>query len=91
MKRPTDDWTTFTVPDGYIINKDKTKVHVHSERGSEHWYQVVYEDDVEIIPGTEIMQPTTIKARTHSRSKKGPGGGGGNMKITVEFYYVKYK
>lgn len=33
----TSDWTKFTVPEGYVINKDKTKVDVISERGSEHW------------------------------------------------------
>ena len=67
----TSDRTKFTVPDGFVINKDKTKVHVISKRGSEHTYKVEYEDEVEIIPDTGIKQPTTIKAQTHSRSSKG--------------------
>ena len=85
------DWTKFPVPDGFIINKDKTSVAVISERGSEHTYAVEYEDYVEIIPDTNILQPTTIKAKTHARSDRGSGGGGGGMKIKVTFYYVKYR
>ena len=87
----TSDWTKFSVPEGFIINKEKTKVDIESERGSEHTYIVAYEDYVEIIDGTGIKQPTTIKVQTHSRSEKGAGGGGGNMKVKVTFFYVKYK
>lgn len=90
-KSKDSDWTTFTVPDGFVINKEKTSVAIISERGSEHTYAVEYEDYVEIIPGTNIKQPTTIKAKTHARSDHGPGAGGGAMKIKVTFYYVKYR
>lgn len=87
----TSDWTSFTVPTNYVINKDKTAVHIISERGSEHRYEIEYDDFVEIIPGTGIKQPTTIRAMTHARSSKGHGAGGGGMKITVDVYYVKYR
>jgi hypothetical protein len=87
----TSDWTVYTVPANYVINKDKTSVNIISERGSEHTYKVDYADFVEIIAGTGIKQPTTIKVQTHARSSKGPKGGGGGMKISVDVYYVKYK
>jgi hypothetical protein len=90
-KSKDSDWTEFTVPDGFIINKEKTNVEIVSERGSEHTFNLAYEDDVEIISGTGIKQLTTIKVMTHARSEKGAGGGGGGMKVKVTFYSVKYK
>lgn len=85
------DWTKFTVPDGYVIVKDKTDVKIVSERGSEHTYDLQYADDVEVVSGTGIKQPTTIQVKTHARSSKGPFGGGGGMKVEVKFTYVKFK
>ena len=90
-KSKDSDWTVFTVPANYVINKDKTKVNVISERGSEHTYKVEYADFVQIIPDTDLKQPTTIKVMTHARSAKGAGGGGGGMKLSLDVYYVKYK
>ncbi len=84
------DWTVIKVPAGHVINKGKTNVDVISARGSEHTYEIDYADYVEIIPGTAIMMPTTIKVRTHARSDHGLGGGGGGMKVKVTFFYVKY-
>lgn len=90
-KSKDSDWTVWTVPANYVINKDKTKVNIISERGSEHTYKVEYTDFVQIIPDTDLKQPTTIRIMTHARSAKGAGGGGGGMKIAVDVYYVKYK
>src|SRR5262245_14878706 len=68
-------WTVFTVPSNCVIIKDKTSVAVQSEAGSEHSYDVEYDDYIEVVPGTGIMQPRTIKAKTHARSSTGPFGG----------------
>lgn len=85
------EWTKFTVPDDYVINKNKTVVHILEERGSDHTYDLQYEDEVEVAPGTDIRMPRTIKVKTHARSSKGPFGGSGKMSVKVEFYYVKFR
>lgn len=90
-KSKDSDWTIFTAPENHVINKEKTEVHIISARGSEHSYDLQYDDYVEIIEGTDIKWPRTIRAKTHARSSKGHGGGGGGMKIKVHFTYVKYK
>jgi hypothetical protein len=79
------------VPVGYVINKDKTDVHVLIEMGSEHTYTIEYDNPVEIVPGTHLTYPTTIRVKTHARSSKGHGAGKGEMKVNVDVYYVKYK
>jgi hypothetical protein len=85
------DWTAFTVPTNFGINKERTVVAVTSEAGSEHSYEVQYEDYVEVLPGTEIMLPRTIKAKTHAFSSTGPFGGRGWEKINVKFTYVQFR
>jgi hypothetical protein len=88
-KSKDSDWTTFRVPAGYVIDRDKSVVTIISQRGSEHTYKVEYDDYVEIIPGTTIKWPTTIRVQTHARSEAKPFGGGGGMKITVDFVYAR--
>jgi hypothetical protein len=85
------EWTSFTVPSNYAINKEKTAVDIQSEAGSEHDYDLKYEDYVEVLPGTGIVLPRTIRAKTHARSSTGPFGGRGWMKIKVTFKYVQFK
>ena len=85
------DWTHFTVPPNCGINKDKTNVSVEVEMGSEHTYELQYDDEVEVVPGTGIKLPRTIRAKTHARSSRGHFGGKGAMKIKVDFTYVQFK
>ncbi|HLJ12209.1 MAG TPA: hypothetical protein VKU82_13530 [Planctomycetaceae bacterium] len=85
------EWTSFTVPSNFGINKEKTVIAVQSEAGSEHSYDVQYDDYVEVIPGTHIILPRTIRAQTHARSSTGPFGGRGWEKIKVTFTYVQFK
>lgn len=85
------DWTAFTVPGDYAINKDKTQVAVISEMGSEHSYTLDYGDYVEVVPGTGIKMPQTIKVMTHARSSTGSFGGKGSEKVKVTFFYVRFR
>lgn len=85
------DWTEFEVPDGWAIVEGETVVHIISARGSEHSYVLQYDDETEVVPGTGIMQPTTIRLKTHARSSRGHFGGSGSMKVKVEFVYVQFR
>jgi hypothetical protein len=85
------DWSTFTVPSDYVINKEKTQIDIQVEMGSEHDYDVQYDDYAEAIPGTGIKLPQTIRAKTHARSSKGSFGGKGAEKIKVTFFYVRFR
>lgn len=83
--------SVFNCPSGFVINRDSVVPHVISERGSEHEYNMTFDNMVEVIPGTKIVQPTRATLTTHARSDKGPKGGGGAMKVTVAFDIVRYK
>ncbi|MBM4433174.1 MAG: hypothetical protein FJ025_04165 [Chloroflexi bacterium] len=84
-------WDTNTAPDGHVINRDTVKVEWHSQAGSENDYDLVYDDWVEIVPGTNLKFPRTIKVRTSARGPKGLWAGRGWSKIKVIGEYVKYK
>jgi hypothetical protein len=85
------DWTVFTVPANCVINKDKTSVEELTANGSEHYPNVEYADYVEVVPGTGIMAPRTIKVKTHALGPKGFKSGRGWLKVKVHFEYVQYK
>jgi hypothetical protein len=86
------DWTSTTAPAGHVINQNEVKVEWLSDNGSENSHEIIYENLVEIIPGTGIKLPQTIKVRTYARSPKGKcwvGRGWSKIKVTGEF--TKYK
>lgn len=86
------DWTSNTAPTDYVINQNEVKVEWLSDNGSENTHEIIYENLVEIIPGTQIKLPQTIKVRTYARSPKGIGWvGRGWSKVKVTGTYVKYK
>lgn len=86
------EYTSFKVPQGYTINRDQTVVHDLSANGSEHSYEVKYDDFVELIPGTGIVGPQTIRVKTHARSPGGSSNWGcrGWQQVRVDFQYVRY-
>ena len=90
-KSEDSEWSKFTVPVNFAINKGKTVVNELEARGSEHSYILEYADDVEIVPGTNILMPRTIMVKTHARSSNGHGGGSGKMSVKAVFYYVRYR
>lgn len=86
------DWTSNTAPAGYVINQNEVKVEWLSDSGSENSHEIIYENLVEIIPGSRIKLPQTIKVRTYARSPKGFGGAGrGWSKVKFTGEYLKYK
>lgn len=88
----TSGWDTNTAPANHVINQNTVKVEWASQNGSENSYDLIYEGWVEIVPGTLLKFPTTIKVRTYARSPKGKFGvGRGWSKIKVTGEYVKYK
>lgn len=83
------DWDQVTAPEGFAINKDKIKREAVSERGSENRDEVVFSDYVEILPGTGVELPRTVKVRAFARSSRGHGGGGGHTHYKYEVPFVK--
>lgn len=84
-------WTVFTVPTHCVINKDLTKVNVLTAAGSEHNPTVEYADYVEVVPGTGVMSPRTIRVKTFARGPRGHAAGRGWLKNRVDFTYVQVK
>lgn len=84
-------WQQVTADEGYCINKDKIQVEAISERGSENRDERVFEDFVEVIPGTGIELPRTFKVRAFARSSRGNGAGGGATEYRYTGDFVQYQ
>lgn len=92
----TSDWTKFTVPTGFVFNKDTLVKSYTSKNGSSNRIDHKWSDYVEIVEGTGIKMPRTLQIRTHARSPKSdyPGhnhNARGWSKAKVTAKYVKYK
>lgn len=90
-KRDSKDseWSTLTAPSGFVLNKDKVNVEVLVSRGSEHDYNMEFADYIEFVAGTGVELPRTIKLKTHARSEKKNGGGGGAMSVKASGNFIK--
>lgn len=84
-------WDQNTAPADHVINRDTVKVEWLSQAGSENSFDLVYEDWAEIVPGTGLMFPRTIRVRTYARGPKGHFSGRGWSKIKVTGDYVKFR
>ncbi len=87
----TSDWTTFTVPAGHVIVQNEVKTVWKSRAGSENRVDIEFDDYVEIVPGTGIKQPRTIRVRSHARSPRHDRGARGWTKADVIFRQVKVR
>jgi hypothetical protein len=86
------EWSSTTAPENHVINHNDVKVEWISDNGSENNYQMIFDDWVELIPGTGLKAPRTIKVQTYARSPKGKFGvGRGWTKIKFTGTYVKYR
>lgn len=83
-------WDKNTAPKNHVIDDRKVKVEWQSDAGSENTYEMVFENYVEIVPGTELTFPQTIKVRSFARGPKGHLSGRGWSKIKVTGPYIKY-
>ena len=91
----TSEWSKFTVPAGFVFDKESVKKRYQSRAVSTNRIDVEWADYVELIPGTKIFWPRTIRVRTHARSAKSnyPGhnaGARGWTKATVTARYVRF-
>ena len=59
------DWTSNTAPADHVINHNDVTIGWLSAHGSENQPEVIYENWVELVPGTSLKFPQTIKVRTH--------------------------
>lgn len=84
-------WSTHKVPSGYAYVEDKLEKGFTSKNGSEKRCDHAWTDEVEIVKGTGITQPTTLKVRAHARSPRGHFAGRGWAKCYFKGVYVKYK
>lgn len=84
-------WESVTAPEGFVINKDKINVAAIVERGSENRDERVFEDWVEIIPGSGIELPRTFKVRAFARSSRGHSAGGGATEYEYTGTFVPYQ
>ncbi|WP_114556183.1 alkaline protease [Bacillus sp. K6W] len=71
-----------TAPEGYVINDREVQIYWQTKYGSENTFSQIFEDNVEIIPGTGLKFPRTMKVRAFARSPKRCGSGRGASKVT---------
>ena len=86
------DWTSNTAPADHVINHNEVKIEWLSDHGSENRQEVIYENWVELVLGTGLKFPQSIKVRTYARSPSGKFWvGRGWSKVKVTGTYVKYR
>lgn len=87
------EWSTMTVPEGFVFIESSYTVTVVSENGSDSQAHHEWADYVEIVPGTGITAPRTLRVRVHARSPGGSfqPGRRGWMKIRATAKYTKYR
>ncbi|MGB7412810.1 MAG: hypothetical protein WA902_01240 [Thermosynechococcaceae cyanobacterium] len=85
------EWSSAAAPDNHVINHNEVKVEWISDNGSENTYQMIFSDWVELIAGSGLKAPRTIKVQTYARSPKGSLAGRGWTKIKFTGKFVKYK
>lgn len=85
-------WDSNTAPADHVIKQNEIRVEYISANGSENSHEVKWDDFEELISGTGIKFPRTIKVQTYARSPQGRGWTGrGWTKIKVTGEYVKYR
>ncbi|TWT40048.1 hypothetical protein KOR42_50150 [Thalassoglobus neptunius] len=81
----------MTTPSGFVFVKDSLDKTFLSQNGSSNRIDHEWDDFVEIIPGTGIKMPRTLRVRTHARSPERCGGCRGWTKARVTARYVAYQ
>ena len=86
----TSGWTTLKAPAGYVVDKERTKVHMMNRRGSENSWDIEYSTYVPIVKGFSLKAPRTIRVRTYARSPKGKFHmHTGTTVVVVDVYFTK--
>jgi len=84
------EWSILRAPDGHVFVKDDLEIHWEGKNGSENEAFVEWDDEVEIIKGTGIEMPQTLRVAVRARSPKGHASGRGWSKVKFVVPYVKY-
>ena len=83
-------WSEAVAPTGYVFSKESLQGGEWSGAGSEHECLIAWDGNVEVIPGSKILQPTILRARAHARSAKGHGAGRGWAKCKYTVTLTKF-
>jgi hypothetical protein len=83
-------WSSVTAPPGFVFVKDSASIEWLGQNGSENRYDLQWDDWVEIIPGTGIQQPRTMRLKVHARSPSCRGCRGWS-KVRVTGTYVNFQ
>ncbi len=82
--------STFTVPDGYVINEKLLKWSIYNAAGSERDCHYELSNYVEVIPDSGLVQPRTLTYWSHARSPRGHDSGRGWIGCNFSGVYVPY-
>jgi len=87
----TTEMTRISAPDGHVFAERTLVGGKTSANGSEHDCRVGWDDFVEVIPGTKILQPRTITLQAHARSPRGHFSGRGWVACRYEVQMARYQ
>ena len=88
-RKTCGDDEVHTLPEGYVFVENEARTEWHSAIGSENRVDIAWEDRVEVIPGTGILQARTMRVHGHARSGRGFGERG-HTHATVRCRFVRY-
>lgn len=86
----TSEWSSITAPAGFVFNEHSLSKTYSGQNGSSNRIDHEWDDYVELIPGTGLRAPRTLRVRVHARSPKCRGCRGWT-KAKVTATYVAYQ
>lgn len=92
----TSEWSEHTVPSNFVYNETSLNVYYQGKNGSSNRCDVEWDNFVELIPGTGITMPQTLRIRAHARSPKAKfpthnTGARGWSECVFEGQYTKFR
>lgn len=82
--------SVVNAPDGFVLD-DREFVVSHSYNGRDPDVHLSWENHKEIIPGSGLKFPTTVKLRVHARTPKGHNGQRGWNKYQISGNMIELK
>lgn len=84
------DESVYNAPDGFVLD-DRDYELQQSYNGSDPNINLKWENYIEILPGSGLKYPTTVKLSVHSRSPRGHNGQRGWNKVNINGHMIQYK
>jgi hypothetical protein len=69
-------WQEYATVEGFVLVQNSLSIRRISESGSEKECRTRFSDFVEVVPGTDITQPTKVYLQAYAVSPRGPFGVG---------------